>query len=188
MTDDQLEARIDELVREMQRQEDVEAIKALHRTCIRRLADRDWDDMLTLFADHAVVDLRHGPRRGRDELTAPCRHARLRHPHDGYIISSPVVEIDGDTAVGSWTRHCHLCEFEVTGATIRQYWPWWEGRYATEHVRQCGRWKFRSMRFRLAARDPGLEPEEMARLRERGEVVVLGGPNRPAPDPAGDRS
>jgi len=182
MTDDELEERIVELEREVQRQEDVEEIKALHRTYIRRLADRDWADMLELFTDDAVVDLRHhGPRRGREELAGlfAAMHA-TGTPHDGYILSSPVVEVDGDTGTGVWTWHRHLCEFSVGGAIVRHYGPWWEGRYRTEYARVGGRWKFRSMRFRLVAPDPDREPEEMAALRERGEVVVLGGPSRAA--------
>ena len=162
--------------------QDIEEIKQLHYTYIRQLADRDWSDMLQHFTDDAVVDLRHhGPKRGRAELEAlfAAMHA-TGAPHDGYILSSPVIDVSGDRAHGVWTWHRHLCEFSAGGTTIRMYGPWWEGRYVTEYARVEGRWKFSSMRFRLVAPDPDLEPEEMQALRDRGEVVVLGGPNRPA--------
>jgi ketosteroid isomerase-like protein len=192
MTDEELEARVLELEREVQRQEDVEEIKRLHYTYIRQLADRNWADMLEHFTDDAVVDLRHhGPRRGREELSQlfAAMHA-TGTPPDGYILSSPVVEVSGDRATGVWTWHRHLCEFSVGGGTIRMYGPWWEGRYVSEYAREDGRWKFSSLRFRLVAPDPDLEPEQMQELRERGEAVVLGGPNRiaRAAAPAGRRS
>lgn len=176
MTDDELTELVNSLRQRVLRLEDFEHIKQLHRTYIRQLADRDWDDMVANFTADAVMDLRsHGPRRGREEIAELFeRMHSAGNPHDGYVLSSPVIEVDGDTATGVWTWHRHLCEFPVMGAVVRVFGPWWEGRYQCTYRREGGRWKFANMHFRLVAPDADLEPDEATALAERGETLIMG--------------
>ena len=176
MTDAELGQMVTELADRLGRLEDVEAIKKLHRTYIRRLADREWADMLDDFTEDAVVDLRHhGVRHGHTELAELFDAMRAAgDPRDGYVLSSPVIEVDGDEATGRWTWHRHLCEFPVMGGMLRVFGPWWEGRYLCSYRRVGGRWKFSAMTFRLVAPDKDIEADEAARLRAGGETPILG--------------
>jgi hypothetical protein len=79
--------------------------------------------------------------------------AAAGNPHDGYVLSSPVIDVEGDTATGTWTWHRHLCEFPVMGGMVRVFGPWWEGRYRCSYRRDNGGWKFSAMHFRLVAPD-----------------------------------
>jgi ketosteroid isomerase-like protein len=157
MTDEELESRLVELHARVRKLEDVESIKRLHRTYVRQLADRQWDDMLDMFTADAVVDIRHhGARHGHAEIAELFAAMQAAgNPHDGYVLSSPVIEVDGDVATGTWTWHRHLCEFPVMGATLRVFGPWWEGRYSCTYRRVDEAWKFATMRFRLVAPDRG---------------------------------
>jgi ketosteroid isomerase-like protein len=163
MTDDELEQLVQATAERVRRLEDIQEIKALHHTYIRDLADRRWDDMLENFTADAMVDLRrHGARRGHAEIAELfAQTLASENPHAGYLLTSPVIEVHGDTATGEWTRHCHLSEFPVMGATLRVYGPWWEGRYHCTYRREEGRWKFVTMRFRVVLPDPDLESEQV---------------------------
>lgn len=132
--------------------------------------------MLDHFAPDAVVDLRHhGARVGHEQIAELFGAMRSSgNPHDGYVLSSPVIDIDGDAATGTWTWHRHLCEFPVMGAMLRVYGPWWEGRYRCSYARIDGRWKFTDVHFRLVAPDPDLEADQARALEEQGVTLVRG--------------
>jgi hypothetical protein len=155
MTETELQQMVAALSDRVGRLEDAEAIKALHRTYVRQLADREWADMVEHFTEDATVDLRHhGARRGHAELIELFSAMEAAgSPRDGYVLSSPVIEVDGATATGRWTWHRHMCEFPVMGGTLRVFGPWWEGRYHCTYRRVDGRWKFSAMTFRLVAPD-----------------------------------
>lgn len=176
MNDEELEELVSTLQVKVKRLEDIEEIKQLHRTYIRQLADRDWANMLANFTEDAVVDLRHhGARHGHAELAELFDAMRSNgNPPDGYVLSSPVITVEGDEATGIWTWHRHLCEFPVMGAVMRVFGPWWEGRYRCTYRREDGRWKFSEMHFRLVAPDADIEADQAKALQETGEVLVRG--------------
>jgi len=134
---------------------DAEEIKAFHRDYVRGLADRRFGDIAAHFADDAWIDMRtHGRKEGRaaiEEHFAPM--ADLVAEGSGYVLSSPVIRVHGDTATGEWTWHRFLCDFPVMGARLRAPGPWMEGRYRCEYVRRDGRWLFSGMWFRVVLPD-----------------------------------
>lgn len=172
MTETELAQLVATLSDRVGRLEDVEAIKKLHRSHLRWLADREWTDLLDSFTEDAVVDLReHGIRRGRAELAELFDAMReAGHPHDGYVLSSPIIEVDGEEATGSWTLHRHRCEFPAMGTTVRVYGPWWEGRCDCSYRWVDGRWKFSAMAFRLVAPDSDVEAGEPTAVRGASHV------------------
>ncbi|MDT4988880.1 MAG: hypothetical protein QOI74_2974 [Micromonosporaceae bacterium] len=176
MTDDELEAQLVALRSRVRMLEDVESIKKLHRTYVRHLADRQWDDMLVMFTSDAVVDLRHhGVRHGHAQIAELFGAMRAAgNPPDGYVLSSPVIDVDADTAIGAWTWHRHRCEFPVMGGQLRVFGPWWEGRYRCTYRRDEGRWKFAAMHFRLVAPDPDGGADETDTAQVRGERAIGG--------------
>jgi ketosteroid isomerase-like protein len=170
MDNEQLIERLALLEGKLQRLEDMEAIKALHRRYIRKLADRDWEGMADMFTDDAVTDIRsHGRTVGKQQLIDSVfdeLHGLVRSA-DGYILSSPVIEIapGGEVAHGEWTWHRHICEFRTYGGYMRIWGPWMEGRYRCQYRRVEGEWKFSDVWFRVVLPDPDLSQEEMqARL------------------------
>ena len=142
--------------------QDIEEIKAFHRDYVRGLADRRFDAIGDHFTDDAWIDMRtHGRKQGRSAIEAHFAPMRdLVAEGSGYVLSSPVIHVDGDSATGEWTWHRYLCEFPVMGAQLRVPGPWLEGRYRCEYVRQDGRWRFSGMWFRvvLPDRDPEVQP------------------------------
>lgn len=139
-----LESRIAHLEEQLRALRDAEAIRSFHHRYVRALADREFDSLLDYFDDEAVIDMRtHGVKRGKGEIAehfAPLREAMPEG--SGYVLSSPVLDVDGDRASGEWTWHRLL-----PGA-------WLEGRYRCEYVRRDGRWRFARMWFRVVAPDP----------------------------------
>lgn len=155
------------------RLEDIAAIHDLHRTYVRRLADRDWEPMLDDFLPDAIVSLRgHGARRGRAELAElfGAMHA-AGSPPDAYTLTSPEVVVDGSLAQGWWTWQRHFTELPVMGGSIRITGPWWEGRYNARYSKVDGRWMFAEMYFRLVApvRDADANSVLAARLLPEGD-------------------
>jgi hypothetical protein len=176
----ELVAELDRLRLLVQRLEDIEAIKSLHRRYIRKLADRDWDGMADFFTDDAVTDIRwHGRTEGKQQLIEDVfedLHALVKSA-DGYVLSSPVIEIEpgADRAYGEWTWHRHICEFRTTGGYMRVWGPWLEGRYKCHYERVDGQWRFKDMWFRVVLPDVDPEQDEM---NARIEASAAGAPHK----------
>lgn len=183
MTNTDIEAlvqRLAELEQRVQRTEDVESIKQMHRRYIRKLADRDWDGMADFFTEDAVTDIRwHGRTEGKQALVDDVfndLHNTVTSA-DGYILSSPVIEVaaDGTTAFGEWTWHRHICEFRMSGGFMRAWGPWLEGRYKCSYAKVDGVWLFENMWFRVVLPDLDPEADEMASRIAEGRHVIGGG-------------
>jgi hypothetical protein len=147
LTLETLEARIARLeaeVTDLRVLKDVEEIKRFHRRYVRALADREFGTLLDFFDDAAVVDMRtHGEKRGKGQIAehfAPLPGAIAEG--SGYVLSSPVITVEGDRATGEWTWHRLLPPDASPGG-------WLEGRYRCAYVRRDGAWKFASMWFRV---------------------------------------
>lgn len=154
-----IDRRLAEVAQVLRRLDDVEAIKSMHRQYLRCLAEGDFACMSSFFTDDAVMDLRaHGVDRGRAEIAAHFeRMAEAPREGAGYLLTSPVIEVNGDRAKGIWTWHRHFADFPVQGGMMRAYGPWLEGRYRCEYARAGGVWLFSSVWFRvvLPEADPG---------------------------------
>jgi ketosteroid isomerase-like protein len=145
--------RTSDAARRLRRLDDLVELRALTRRYVRRLAAREWSGMLDDFTDDAVVSIReHGERRGRDEVAQLFEQMHAAgSPPDGYLLTSPELEVSGDTATGAWTWHRLFSELPVMGGALRATGPWWEGRYRVGYRRVDTRWRFSELRFRLAA-------------------------------------
>jgi uncharacterized protein (TIGR02246 family) len=153
---DRLQARLDAL-------ESLHAIEDLHRTFTRAVADRRFDELADSFCEDAEIDMRrHGPMYGRDAI---AKHfagmAAVPLSGAGYLLSSPVVEVEGDTAAGTWTWHRFNAEATVGTKPLRVWGVWEEGRYRCRYRRTDGGWRFASMHFRVVAPDHDDAQEEI---------------------------
>jgi ketosteroid isomerase-like protein len=144
-----LETRLDEL-------ESRHAIEDLHRSFTRAVADREFAELADYFCPDAVIDMRrHGPISGRSAIAEHfAGMVAVPLSGAGYLLSSPVVDVDGDTATGTWTWHRLNSEASVGTKQVRVWGVWEEGRYRCRYRRTDGAWRFASMHFRVVLPDP----------------------------------
>ena len=151
------ERRLTSVERRIEALEARGAIESMHADFVRRVADRRFADLVNFFTEDAMIDMRaHGPRTGRAAIAEHFRNM-VEAPVDGatYLLSSPAIEVDGDSASGQWSWHrLHRPATAPTGATGP---TWEEGRYSCRYARVDDRWLFQTMRFRVVRPDP--DPE-----------------------------
>jgi ketosteroid isomerase-like protein len=151
--------RLDERVRELEAVTDIED---LHRRFTRAVADRQFATLSEFFTDDAVIDMRrHGEARGRDTIK---RHfdgmAAVPLTGAGYLLSSPIINVQGDAATGEWTWHRFIADGTAAGRPVRVWGVWEEGEYRCSYRRTEGGWRFSQMRFRVVRPDHDDSPAE----------------------------
>jgi ketosteroid isomerase-like protein len=161
--------QLDALVARLDLLEAKEAIRELQQAYITGLADRNWNAMIEMFTDDAVTDITwHGERRGRaailDEFNKIGSMVRSR---DGYVLSSPFIEVDGDKATARFTWHRFVADHPMPHGGLQRIWGvWQEGRYRCAYRRENNRWKFSYIHFRSVAPDPDLDERVAAEVKE----------------------
>jgi ketosteroid isomerase-like protein len=145
MADNELQAQLASLGARLQSLEDVEAIKELHRRFTKAVADRRFATLSGYFTDDAVIDMRqHGETVGTDAIKQHFDGMEAQPlTGAGYVLSSPVVDVTGDTASGEWTWH----RFAARGT-------WEEGRYRCAYRRTADGWRFSRLHFRVVLPEP----------------------------------
>jgi uncharacterized protein (TIGR02246 family) len=157
MTPTELEQLVATLTDRVRRLEDAEAIVSLHSQFTRAVADRHFVELARYFCDDATIDMRrHGPMSGRSAIAEHfAGMAAVPLGGAGYVLSSPVIEIDGDTATGTWTWHRFYADSD-TNASGR---TWEEGRYRCAYRRTADGWRFARMHFRVVSPEPDDAPQ-----------------------------
>ncbi|MDT4988881.1 MAG: hypothetical protein QOI74_2975 [Micromonosporaceae bacterium] len=135
--------------------EAVVEIEDLHRGFTRAVADRQFDTLSGFFTADAAIDMRrHGEVHGRDAIK---RHfdgmESVPLTGAGYLLSSPVVHVTGDSAAGEWTWHRFLADATVAGRPVRVWGVWEEGRYRCSYRRTEYGWRFSRLHFRVVRPD-----------------------------------
>ena len=132
MTSDEMEKRLRAL-------EDLEAIKALHRSYILWLNNRQWDEMSECFTEDAVALIfRHPLCRGKSEIhklfTETMSKVNTGKGRDAHFATLPVISVDGDRAKGQWLLYI-LIAHPDTGEAFR----WIQGRYECTYDKADGK-------------------------------------------------
>ncbi len=133
---------LEELKERLQRLEDKDAIKDLHREYVYLLITQQWDDMVECFAEGATaVIASRPPCTGKKEIRTLLTEVIAKHvPKDeGHLVTQPVISVDGDRAKGHWLLYVFLPEPAL---------GWRQARYDCEYVKVDGKWKFSSLVFR----------------------------------------
>ena len=122
--------------------EDIEEIKRLKRRYCAYCDDNyDADALAELFVEDAVWDggsLR--PRiEGREAIRQFFVAAKDRLPFAIHMVLNPIIEVDGDTAKGTWYLF-QPCTFADGNRAV-----WGSARYDEEYVRIDGRWMFKNL-------------------------------------------
>jgi ketosteroid isomerase-like protein len=135
MTPPDLERRIRAL-------EDIEEIKVLKRRYCAYCDDSyDADGIASLFTSDAVWDggLR-GKCEGREEIRSFFQKAPERMPFAIHMVLNPIIEVNGDTAKGTWYLF-QPCTWADGNRAV-----WGSARYDEDYVRVDGRWMFQHLR------------------------------------------
>jgi hypothetical protein len=125
--------------------DDAQLLVNLLGTYCDRMDGGDWAGVGELFADAVLAD-EHGTviARGADEVAALYRNGTRLHdgsPRTKHLVTNPVVELDGDTAV---VRSSYLV-LQATNA--HPLAPIITGRYVDTFARADAGWHWTERRF-----------------------------------------
>lgn len=146
---DTLEKMLDHLVSSQQ-------IQKLQQKYFRDLAERNWDGVAQAYAEDAVCDIRqHGKHQGKAAISEmfAAELEPVVKSRDGYVLSSPDITVDGDTAYGEFVWHRFVCEFRTSFGMMRVWGPWSEGIYKVHYRRIDGDWKIQDLWTRVVRPD-----------------------------------
>jgi ketosteroid isomerase-like protein len=134
---------LEDLERRIKAIEDIEEIKKLKaRYCAYCDDSYDADGIAELFTEDAIWD---GGIRGRAEGREGIRdfftRASQRLPFAIHMVMNPLIEVEGDTAKGTWYLF-QACTFAAGDQAV-----WGSARYDDEYVRIDGRWMFQNLKL-----------------------------------------
>lgn len=178
---DALTARLDALESKLHDLEAAKEILELQQTYLRDLSDRNFAGVAEAYADDAVCDIRqHGRHEGREEIMSMFSEELVPvvKSKDAYMLSSPNITVDGDTAYGEFVWHRFVCEFRTAFGMMRVWGPWSEGIYKVHYRRIDGAWKIANLWTRVIRPD---HDDDVAMLPEG--AVIGGGYISPAEQP-----
>ena len=127
--------------------EDIEEIKRLKtRYCALCDDSYDADALAELFAEDAVWDggIR-GINRGREEIRSFFKAAPRRLPFAIHMVTNASIEVEGDTAKGTWYLFQPCTFASQNGGEDRAVWG--AARYDEEYVRLGGQWRFQNLKL-----------------------------------------
>jgi hypothetical protein len=129
----------------LQRLEDIESIKQLKaRYCV--LCDDNYNPqgIASLFTEDGVWDGGNlGKAEGHGAIVKFFERAPSAFSFAIHHVMNPIIEIDGDSAVGRW----YLLQPLIRKSRAGEEAMWLAGRYEDEYVRVGGEWKFKRLKF-----------------------------------------
>jgi ketosteroid isomerase-like protein len=133
---------LEALDRRIRRLEDLEEIKQLKaRYAAHCDAGYDDDGLADLFTTDAVWDGGMlGRNEGREAIRQFFRGSSQRISFAVHNILSPIIEIAGDTATGTWYL-LQTCTYVKGNQAV-----WGAATYHDRYVRESGGWKFQHVR------------------------------------------
>lgn len=127
----------------LKRLEDIESIRQLKaRYC--QICDDDHNPELitSVFSDDAIWEGRGiGKAEGHAEIRALFRRFQEMISFSQHMVMNPVIEVDGDTATGTWYFFGPFTMRDGNQA------KWQAARYHEDYVRVAGEWKIRHLKI-----------------------------------------
>lgn len=116
---------------------DREALKELRYRYGRRIDTQSWQAFLDLFTDDATCQFAGiGSFTGRSELRQLVEdYIESNYEYTCHLFHHPIIDLDGDTATGSWLLEGLLAHHDGT-------FEWRQGRYEDRYRRVGDAWKF----------------------------------------------
>ena len=133
---------LEDLERRIQTLEDIEEVKRLkHRYCAACDDNFNADAIASLFTENAVWDGGDfGKLEGREAIRSFFQKASQNMPFAIHMVLNPIIEVNGDTAKGTWYLF-QSCTFADPDRAI-----WGSARYDDEYIRVDGRWMIRNIK------------------------------------------
>ncbi len=134
---------LQEMEKRLKALEDVEEIKRLkHRYCGFCDDSYDADGIAGLFTEDGIWD---GGMMGRADGREGIRSFFLGSPESMpfavHMVMNPIIDVDGDTAKGTWYLF-QACTFGEGNRAV-----WGSARYDEEYVRVDGAWMFKHLKL-----------------------------------------
>jgi ketosteroid isomerase-like protein len=143
----------------LQRLEDIQTIKDLHREYIYWVNECSWDKVIDCFTDDCNVNIgKWGLREGKASLQKLFKQDiggnNQGKGRDGHFATQPVITVSGDKATGHWLMYIVVSNPE-NGLSRCAH-----GRHDVEYARVNGEWKIRSIVWTNPwPREPGSYPK-----------------------------
>jgi len=153
MTTEEYEKRIKDLENLVEAQgmqlrvlKDMQELQELHTNYAYLLLTREWEKIVDLFTDDAVIILhRRGRFEGKVEITNAFKDVVKNNRgkgRDGHLALQPIIHIDGDRATAQWLMYIMMLDPDGGYKNM-----WMHGRHDVEYVRVDGTWKMNYMAF-----------------------------------------
>jgi ketosteroid isomerase-like protein len=141
-----------DLKKQIQALQDVEEVKQVHLRYVNYLTLCQWDDMISLFAQDATLDVSDNmaPVKGKDAIGNFYKNVIAksgRHVGKEAVMTiHPLVSVSGDTAKGNWMLYIITAPDQES-----QKLKLTQAIYDLEYKKENGLWKisFMKMRTRL---------------------------------------
>lgn len=143
---------LEELMLKVQKLEDLEEIKKLHREYIACIDKMETYKVPDMFTEDGIAEIQDsGELKGKkaiEELYAKGYLSQRKGRTDGHLCGEPIITVDGNKAKGHWTVYIF---FSVPSV------QWTQGVNDCEYVKENGKWKFKKLKFvRTVASNPAL--------------------------------
>ena len=144
MTSQDLKTRIKRL-------EDIEEIKRLEARYVYFVDTLQINKLPELFADSFTVDFGHlGTFNTKEALLEFLSGARIGNSMMCHQEMTPLIEVQGDTATGTWYLFGPFTHVTPQGEMA----AWMQGRLDNEYVRVDGKWKYSRRKFTFNLHSP----------------------------------
>ena len=157
---EETEKLLQEAVKRIRINEDIEQIKQLHTRYVNALTYIDWDDVIKCFAEDSSIDVQFGGLiKGKAKIAKFFKEMlpQIHIGKEGIFTVHPQVTVNGDRAKGNWLMYMMYADHRTWQS---RYWI--QGIYDAEYVRVDGEWKFSYLQWRPRLEPPGPPPPEVA--------------------------
>jgi hypothetical protein len=133
---------MEDLAQRIQTLEDIEAIKRLKaRYCGYCDNGYEPDSIASLFTEDGVWDGGlFGRSEGREAIRKFFSGASKMLPFALHYVMNPIIEVNGNTAKGTWYLF-QTCTFAEGNQAV-----WGAAKYTEEYVKQGSEWKFKNLK------------------------------------------